>query len=356
MHASTYHEHQLDIPARPWEEDHMPKRILAIRLQAIGDVVITLPYLQHLRETLPSKARLDLLTREESAGIPKSLNLFDRVIGIGGGRNYKKQLLHSFFLLPSLVARNYDMVIDLQNHPISHLVRRAIRPRAWSVFDRFSPVPAGERTRRTIEALGLGPACQHHQFSFKEEDRTGILLKKYGWDGNSALVLINPAAAFVTRNWPMEYYAEFARLWLELYPFTQFLMMGTSFIEKKAFYLEKELGEKLINLTGKTKTAEAFAILQRVRFTLSEDSGMMHMSWVSGIPTLAIFGGTRSDWARPLGPHTAFVGSSDLPCGDCMQETCKYGDVRCLTRYTPEDIFEKSIALLQHRNQIMPVE
>ena len=72
----------------------------------------------------------------------------------------------------------------------------------------------------------------------------------------------------------------------------------------------------------------------------------MHMAWVSEIPTLAMFGSTRSDWARPLSLHSYFVDSSDLPCGNCMQETCAFGDNHCITRYTPEFIFEKAIELV----------
>jgi len=71
------------------------------------------------------------------------------------------------------------------------------------------------------------------------------------------------------------------------------------------------------------------------------------MAWVSGIPTIAIFGSTRSDWAKPLGPHTFFFDSSDLECGNCMQPVCKYGTNHCMVRITPEMVFEKAIALIE---------
>jgi heptosyltransferase II len=40
------------------------------------------------------------------------------------------------------------------------------------------------------------------------------------------------------------------------------------------------------------------------------------------------------------------LSSSDLPCGNCMLEFCKYKDVHCLTRYSPEFVFEKAMQLL----------
>jgi hypothetical protein len=35
-----------------------------------------------------------------------------------------------------------------------------------------------------------------------------------------------------------------------------------------------------------------------------------------------------------------------LPCGNCMQETCRYGDVHCLTRYDADVVFEYSMKLV----------
>jgi ADP-heptose:LPS heptosyltransferase/glycosyltransferase involved in cell wall biosynthesis len=336
----------IDILAKPWASNVPPKRILAIRLQAMGDVTITLPYLQHLRSSLPVSTRIDFLTRKECYDIPKSILLFNQVITIGGGKNFKKQVLYTFFLLPRFLFRRYDVVIDLQNNEISEWVRKFIHPEAWSVFDRFSSRAAGERTRLTIEAIGLGKSEISSDFKFKGRDDSSRILKKNGWNGTNELVVLNPASAFTSRNWPLENYAGFAELWLKKFPNAQFLLIGTSFISSKADYLKKRMGEKIISIVDQTTPSQAFAILQHATFVLSEDSGLMHMAWVSGIPTLALFGSTRSDWTRPLGKKSFFLDSSDLPCGNCMQETCRYGDVHCLTRYSPEFVFEKADVII----------
>jgi len=335
------------IHAKPWTKDHPPKRILAIRWQAMGDVVITLPYLQQLRRSLPPSVKLDLLTRKETADIPKNIRLFDRIYSIAGERHLKKQIFYTALLLPRLLLRRYDVVLDLQNNIVSETVRKILRPAAWVVFDKSSPIPAGERNRLTIEAAGLGKSYADTSFSLKDPAKGAALLKNNGWNEKDRIVVLNPAGFFATRNWDIKNYATFARLWLDRYPDTVFVVMGTTQIAEKAAFFKRTLGPRLIDLTGKTTPSEAFALMQQVSLVLSEDSGLMHMAWVSGIPTLALFGSTRSDWSRPLGPSSLCLDSSDLPCGNCMAATCQYGDTHCLTRYTPGMVLDHALSLYE---------
>lgn len=349
---TKYSSAPLNMAAQPWSKISPPRKVLAIRLQAMGDMVITLPYLRRLRDTLPAETVLDLLTREEVVSIPRSIVLFNNVYAIGGGRDLRRQFMSGLFLLPELWTKKYDVIIDLQNNTVSRFIRKMLAPPAWSLFDRFAPLPAGERTRMTIEASGLGANCLRTDFQIREEKDVFPMLLENGWIHGLELVVLNPAGAFETRNWPIGNYAGFARLWLEKFPATQFLMMGLDRIASKAAWLKSQLGVRLIDLTGKTTPAVAFALIQKVKFLLSEDSGLMHFAWVSGIPTLALFGATRSDWSRPLGMHSLCLDSSDLPCGNCMLEKCRYGDTHCLTRLTPEKVFEKAISLMQKKDTL----
>ena len=335
----------MNTPAKPWTKKRKPKRILVIRLQAMGDVVITLPYVQALRNALPKDVKLDLLTRKEVDAVPRSIELFDNIFSIGGARNFRKQFVLCLLLLPKILWHRYDVVIDLQNNPISRLVRKIIMPHAWSEFDKISPLAAGERTKFAIEATKLCDIYASSQFVIRSSKAKNIL-EKNGWDTENSLIILNPAGVCESRNWPIENYAAFGQLWLERFPRTQFVMLGVELIAEKATYLKHIFKDRLINLVNKTNPAEAFAIVQKVQFVLSEDSGLMHFAWVSGIATLALFGSSRSDWSTPLGKHTLLLSSSDLPCGNCLLEKCKYGDTHCLTRYTPEFVFGKAVSLL----------
>lgn len=334
---------------QPWTLNRPPKKILAIRYQAMGDVVITLPYLNYIRRTFPDTA-LHFLTRQEVADIPESLVLFDKVISVGGGRSLIGQFFFTWLALSFLLRQRYEMVLDLQNHWLSRLVRKLLAPAAWCSFDKYSPLPAGERIQLTMGSLQWMSVLPDTQFNLKSPlALTTSILKKNGWNEGSRLIILNPAGAFPSRHWPLGNYVALARLLKKEFQDVQFLVVGlNSKLSEAARNFKKELLQDVIDLTGKTSPSEAFAIVRQVSLIVTEDSGLMHMAWVQGVPTLALFGSTRSDWSRPLGDAAHSLDSSDLPCGNCMLEVCKWGDNRCLTRYSAEFIFEKAHALLRH--------
>jgi heptosyltransferase II len=86
--------------------------------------------------------------------------------------------------------------------------------------------------------------------------------------------------------------------------------------------------------------------VRKSRLVLSEDSGLMHMAWTSRVPLVALLGSTPSVWAAPQGNTSVCLDSSDLECGCCDTPECRFGDVHCLTRYSPEFVMATARRLL----------
>ena len=224
-------------------------------------------------------------------------------------------------------------------------MRTVLRPTSWSEFDRFSPALAGERTRATIEATGLGALVVYPVLS-PEVDSALEKLRDAGWDGASDLVVLNPAGAFPGRAWPPESYARFAELWgarSEAPP--QFLLLGLPRLHATAAFLRSHLGDRLIDLVGRTTLSEAFALIGRTVLVVSEDSGLMHMAWVTGVTTVALFGASRSEWASPHGNYSECVNACALADGICMDGTCRQGPPPCLAELSPGAVLERAQAL-----------
>lgn len=335
------------IPHKPIIKEKPIKKILAIRLQATGDVTIALPYLYDLKKKLDKGTHLDLLVREEAELVPKSFDLFDSIYTLKGGRNTRLQFLHFLWMYPKLYVKGYDVVLDLQNLKITRVIRKLLNPKAWTQFDRSSPIYAGDRYKNTINVLNIAQVVFRKLDNLKNIN-DHELLTKFNLSKDAFYIVVNPAGAFENRNWSLDNYAEFCKLWMQhINAQAKFLILGTEKIQAKAVYLAEKIGSNAIDLTCKTSQQEVLHILKHVKLMVSDDSGLLHMSYCLGIPSVGILGSTRNDWTNPLQSHTFYFNSSDLECGNCMRETCKFNEIKCLTRVKPQQVLDAACNLLK---------
>lgn len=322
-------------------------RILIIRLHAIGDTAITLPSCSALALQFPEYS-IEYLTTASAAPLIHSLDCFHQVYLFPDCTNRSERVRGVASTAVTLRDRRYTMVIDLQGNWVSRMLRRLLAPAAWSEFDRSAPLPAGLRVRRAFAAAGFPDLDPPSPLPVKPHLllRAQQMLAGAGWDGRAKLVLLNPAGFWESRHWPDRYFATLAQNLLKAHD-CRILFLGTDRIRHRVSSIQAGSDSRGIDLVGQTTLEEAFAIVQHASLTVSEDSGLMHMSWISGIPTIALFGSTRHDWAAPLGPHTRHFHSGDLSCSACMSPECRYGDVHCLTRVTPISVLNCIESLLE---------
>ncbi|MGD8396309.1 MAG: hypothetical protein PVF43_12630, partial [Candidatus Eiseniibacteriota bacterium] len=95
-----------------------PSRILAIRLGALGDVLLTLPALELAARTWPA-ARLDVLTRPPYDAFVARHPAVTRVLTPDPGR---RGLAADLALARRVRAARYDLVLDLHGTPRSRLI------------------------------------------------------------------------------------------------------------------------------------------------------------------------------------------------------------------------------------------
>ncbi|QMW06563.1 glycosyltransferase family 9 protein [Spirosoma foliorum] len=332
--------------AKKWNHPFSPKRILVIRLQAIGDVIITFPFVQQLKDQYPN-TRIDFLTRANQVDLARHITAVNKVITFTDSHRRWRQLACTLRLLPQLLLRRYDAVLDLQANTFSKIISRSFVGKTFTEFERFTPFTAAERNLRAIQQTGLISHFKHPVLVLKDNKLGLSMLAEQGWDSQKQLIVLNPAGAFASRHWAPENYVLFARLWLASYPNAQFLVLGTPKIAEKAVFFKQELGDALINLVGQTTLSEAFTILAKTSLVISEDSGLMQMAWALKRPTIALIGSTHKYRSAQEGTHMVILNSDDLPCGNCMQVDCSFGTVPpCLSRYDPAMIVELGKKLL----------
>ncbi len=309
-------------------------------MHAIGDVAITFPMAFALSQEFP-EARIDFLTTATCSSLLEVLTLPGKVHVFPVVTNRWSRLAAALRFGWRIRREKYDVVIDLQRNWVSRLIRRMASPRSWAEFERFVPKPAGERVLNAFRSAGFGNISPVYSLPVKDHAirHAREKLLSSGWNETNRLIVLNPAGLFETRHWPLDNYVSLARLFLKEGN-VQFLLLGTERIRERSKYLVQHLGHHVVDLVEQTTLGEGLAVLQFCNGMISEDSGLMHMAWASGVPVVALFGSTNHLMSAPVGKHVWCFQSGDLPCGACMAIHCKYDDVHCLSRVTPQTVHE----------------
>ena len=169
-------------------------------------------------------------------------------------------------------------------------------------------------------------------------------LNSFRYQLPKSFFVLSPGAIFgPSKQWPIKYFRSLA---LKLNDFfkTSIIVTGT----KEDFEYGEEISnglEYISNFCGETSLSELLAILSKAQLLIGNDSGSMHLMSTLKRPQIAIFGSTSPIWTSPINPN-ALILSKDLNCSPCFKRTCQFGHYDCMTKITPELVFQASKNIL----------
>ena len=208
------------------------ENILLIRLKAIGDVVLTLPAVNAVRQNFPD-AKITFLTSKENASLLQGFREVNEVIALDRAAlrsgNPLKVLPDLFQLLRRLRSGKYALVVDFQGYGetawLTWLTGAFERwginyssGRKWAYTRSVGRDPANHAASEHLRLLkhgGLSVSKIHNDFhlpvaalvaarNFYLENRL---------DQESPLLFIQPFTSVPHKNWPLENYLAVARHW-----------------------------------------------------------------------------------------------------------------------------------------------
>ena len=337
--------------------------ILIVKLSAIGDVVMTLPFLAALRRRYPD-ANVTWLVEEASAGVLDDHPQIDRVL-VSRRKAWMRDLKKGRWgrarreaarFLRELRDREYDLVIDLQGLFKSGILAYLSGGKRRVGFDRTRELsylfvnerlarydPDRHALERYLDAavyLGADP-----EWEVVWELPAGEALLRRARELTEPLpgrlVVINPGAKWDSKLWPTSSWRELGRLLSERADVS--LILTGSPDEAQ---VNREIGQGLddvLDLTGKTGLSLLAEIFRLAELVVCPDTGPMHLAAAVGSPVVALFGPTAPWRTGPYGPgHTVL--RTGAPCAPCFRKKCP--DPHCMTGLSPETVFEAVVARL----------
>lgn len=338
-------------------------RILLIRPDHLGDLLLTTPVLHTLKTHLPN-AHITMMVGPWSSEVVARHPDIDRLITcpFPGFQRAAQKLLAPYILLFTVAQQlrrgKYDLAINLRPDfwwgaallYLARIPRRigyAIKPGTpflTCALPFHSPEHATISNLRLVSAalqsLGYPPLAEPYtpeqyplDFTPTAEERKWITdrLSKEGIDTNTPTVVIHPGSGAAVKLWRNEAWSTCANSLTKslTYPTPVRIILTGSKNERPML---EEIAQGMTSpplLITDASVGQLAALLERASLVLGVDSGPLHLAAAQGTPTLQIFGPT--DW-RIFGPWRTKeqhrVLASTYRCPTCPVIPCGRLDFR----------------------------
>jgi len=330
------------------------KRILIVRTDRIGDVLLSTPVIKALRLAYPN-AYIAMIVSPYAKDIVDGNPYLDEIIIYDKAGAHKSWQRSINFAL-NLKKKRFDLAIILHPTNRAHLVTFfAGIPRRIG-YDRKLGFLLTDRIKHTkqlgkkheleysldlVRYLGIQPQDKNLFMPIKPESEKWIdeLFKQEGLSGADKLLAIHPGASCPSKIWPNERFAEVADRLVEKYGFKVFIVAGPKDIVI-AQNVTRHMRNAAINLAGKTSIGQLASLLKRCQLFISNDSGPVHIASAVGAAVISIFGRNQKGlspirWG-PVGLKDKIL-HREVGCIECLAHNC-IKEFACLKAITVDDV------------------
>lgn len=341
----------VDDTIKVYEEALETKRILIIKIGAVGDCVLATPSIRAIRRKNPKAFIALLIGRIESQAL-KGCPYVDEMI-IYDRKGKDNGLIRFLELAKEIKGYGFEEAVDLQNNSKSHLFAFLSSAPAryghkkgkyWfllngTISDVRYAIPPVEHQFRVLAMLGIEkPAHDLELWPSAADDEAARRLLEGEWVGeNQVLVGINPSASprWATKKWSPENFAKVCDALASEEIRT--VLVGSRADAETGAEILRLTKSKPINLIGRTSLTELAALMKRFKCLVTSDSAPMHIAAAMKTPFVALFGPT--DPLRHLPPTKDYiVVAKDLRCAPCYKPVCS--DTRCMREITVAEVLK----------------
>lgn len=341
-----------------WEQ---AENVLCVRLDSIGDVLMTTPAIRAVKESRPGR-RVALLTStgasEAGALVPEvdEVIVYDAPWINATAPRADSRAEHA--MAERLRSEGFDAAVIFtvysQNPlPAAFLCYLAdiplrlahCRENPYQLLTQHVPETEPERgirheVRRQLDlvaTVGYTAADERLSISVTEAARRKVLrlLGDLRLNLERPWVVVHPGASAPSRRYPKESFAEAARrLTLDLG--WQVLFTGGPDERALVESIRAAIPAPTFSLVGRLTLGELAALLSLAPLLISNNTGPVHVAAATGTPTVDLYALTNpqhTPWAVP-----SRVLSHDVPCKNCYKSVCPMGHHDCLRLVRPEAV------------------
>ena len=310
------------------------KKILVIKLSALGDFVLALAAMKKIRQ-VHKRAHITLLTTPPFEGLAKACPYFNAVETDGRPSGLGEWMA----LRKRLKAARYDRVYDLQTSAQSARIFHMLAPfpPEWSGIAAGCALPHKNPNRNHMHTLerqadqlkyaGIWPDAPTEPGSAPGPDLSWVLPKPSQVRPVPGGVRPRPYALFspggsahrLDKRWPAERYGQLGKMLSERG--YDIVIIGGLQESALARQIQRYVGQAR-DLTGRTDFAKVAMLGAKAALVVGNDTGPLHLAAATGAPTVVMFSNASDPkLAAPRGHVTVLKADNlaELPVSAVLQ-------------------------------------
>jgi lipopolysaccharide heptosyltransferase II len=353
----------------PWQR---ARRILCVRLDSLGDVLMCTPAMRALHRAVPGRTLTLLGSPSGAAAQPYVPELDDAIAWIApwahaDTRHADPQShMAGLALVAALAARAFDAAVIFTTYTQSALPAALLcqlagiplrlahcRENPYGLLTDWIPDPEPtplvrhevQRQLALVQRVGCRSAEPGLSFVPAPADAAAarMRLSAAGVDPDRPWILLHPGAGAASRRYPAAHWAQVLRL-LAHDPRLPLVLTGSAAEAELVDGIQFAAAVPAVSLAGRLSLGELGAALRLAAVAVTNNTGPAHMAAAVGTPVVDLYALTNPQ-------HTPWhvrnrVLFHDVPCRFCFKTTCPHGHHACLAGVAPQRVADAVHELL----------
>jgi lipopolysaccharide heptosyltransferase II len=347
------------------------KNVLAVRLDALGDVLMTTPALAALKQSRTDR-RVTLLTSSAGDAIAPLLPMLDGALvhdvpwmkatpprPDGSAERalverlrqarFDAAVIFTVFSQSPLPAALLCVLADIPLR-LAHA-----RENPYQLLTHWVPEPEpqqfvrheAQRQLDLVAAVGCVPTDPRLAVRVRPRVRRQMRerLATLGLRLDEPWIAVHPGASAPSRRYPPELFAAAVRMLVDELGY-QVVFTGSASEHVLVEQIRAAAGVASFSLAGETTLEELAAVLAEAPLLISNNTGPVHLAAAVGTPVVDLYALTNPQHAPWQVPHELLF--HEVPCRNCYKSVCPEGHHDCLRGVTPETVVAAACRLLEH--------
>jgi ADP-heptose:LPS heptosyltransferase len=321
-------------------------KILIIRFSSIGDIVLTTPIVRCLNQQFEN-CEIHFLTKKRFMELVSHNPYIHHIHTIEN--NIKE-------IIPTIKYERYDYIIDLHKNLRTFLLKLQVRKN----FLSFSKINFQKWLAVRFKSNKVLPNLHIVDRMMKSVQKLNVSYDKQGLDffvnpntqlpqkalnflqNNPTTYVFSIGGSYYTKKCPPEKVIKICQK-LQL----PVILIGGKDDVDVSRIIETDLGFLCFNVCGELSIDQSALCIQQTTFTISNDTGMMHIAAALKKPVISLWGNTIPQFGMsPLlpseyAPQPAIIQVENLSCRPCSKlgfQDCPKKHFRCMMDIDVEEI------------------